>query len=159
MKEYDFIVIGSGISGLSFALRAAEHGTVAIVTKKEAAKTNTAWAQGGISCVRSEEDSFEKHVSDTLDAGAGLCPEDVVYKIISNGPAAIQELISWGVEFDTHPGENGEPEVALGREGGHTERRILHHKDTTGREIEDKLLELLGSTPTLQFLSIILRSI
>jgi L-aspartate oxidase len=152
LKEYDFIVIGSGISGLSFALRAAEQGTVAIVTKKEAAKTNTAWAQGGISCVRGEEDSFEKHVSDTLDAGAGLCPEDVVHKIVSNGPAAIQELINWGVEFDTHPGKDGDPEIALGREGGHTERRILHHKDTTGREIEDKLLSASRKHPNITIL-------
>ena len=82
MNAYDFIVIGSGISGLSFALRAAEQGSVAIVTKREAATTNTAWAQGGIACVQSDEDSFEQHVEDTIDAGAGLCPRDVVHEIV-----------------------------------------------------------------------------
>lgn len=140
MKTYDFIVVGSGISGLSFALRAAEHGTVAIVTKRDAASTNTAWAQGGIACVQSEDDSFDRHVADTLDAGAGLCPEPVVRKIVSDGPRAIQELIAWGVHFDGAISDSGEEVIELGREGGHTRRRILHHKDTTGREIETKLL-------------------
>lgn len=140
MKTYDFIVVGSGISGLSFALRAAEQGTVAIVTKRDAASTNTAWAQGGIACVQSEDDSFDRHVADTLDAGAGLCPEPVVRKIVSDGPRAIQELIDWGVHFDGAISDSGEEVIELGREGGHTRRRILHHKDTTGREIETKLL-------------------
>lgn len=140
MKSYDFIVVGSGIAGLSFALRACRHGSVAILTKKEAENTNTAWAQGGIACVQSPEDSFDRHVADTLDAGAGLCPEDVVRTIVSEGPEAIDALIRWGVEFDQRDDENGEPELDLGREGGHTKRRILHSKDTTGREIETKLL-------------------
>ena len=131
MKTYDFIVVGSGISGLSFALRAAEHGTVAIVTKRDAASTNTAWAQGGIACVQSEDDSFDRHVADTLDAGAGLCPEPVVRRIVSDGPRAIKEVIE------------------LGREGGHTRRRILHHKDTTGREIETKLLAAVKTSPQI----------
>lgn len=147
MKTYDFLVIGSGIAGLSFALRASKHGKVAIVTKRNAAATNTAWAQGGIACVQSENDSFDEHVADTLDAGAGLCPEDVVRTIVSEGPSAIQELIDWGVEFDKNHGESGEDDsVALGREGGHTKRRILHHKDTTGREIETKLLREVRET-------------
>ncbi len=152
MKTYDFIVIGSGISGLSFALRAAKHGRVAIVTKKEAADTNTAWAQGGIACVQSETDTFDQHVADTLDAGAGLCPEPVVQKIIQHGPEAIQELVDWGVNFDTHETESGETEVALGREGGHTQRRVLHHKDTTGREIETKLLAEAIAEPNIELL-------
>lgn len=152
MKAYDFIVIGSGISGLSFALRAAEHGSVAIVTKKEAATTNTAWAQGGIACVQSDEDSFEKHVEDTLDAGVGLCPRDVVHEIVKNGPEAIQELVDWGVKFDTHKNDEGETEVALGCEGGHTKRRVLYHKDTTGREIEDKLLRATREHPNITLL-------
>lgn len=147
MKTYDFLVIGSGISGLSFALRAAEHGSVAIVTKREADRTNTAWAQGGIACVQSAEDSFDQHVADTLDAGAGLCPEDVVRKIVSAGPEAISELMKWGVHFDRD--EQDENSIALGREGGHTQRRILHHKDTTGREIQTNLLESANANPNI----------
>lgn len=152
MRTFDFIVVGSGISGLSFALRAAKHGSVAIVTKREAADTNTAWAQGGIACVQAPEDSFDQHIADTLDAGAGLCPEPVVRKIISEGPDAIQELIDWGVEFDRkhEPADKGE--YALGREGGHTQRRVLHHKDTTGREIETELLSEARKTGNITFL-------
>ena len=149
MKTYDFIVVGSGISGLSFALRAAAHGTVAIVTKRDAASTNTAWAQGGIACVQSEDDSFDRHVADTLDAGAGLCPEPVVRKIVSDGPRAIEELIDWGVHFDGTISDTGEEVIELGREGGHTRRRILHHKDTTGREIEGKLLTAIRASPAI----------
>ncbi len=145
MREFDFVVIGSGISGLSFALRAAKMGTVAVITKRDASMTNTAWAQGGIACVQNENDSFEAHVADTLDAGAGLCPEPVVREIIEKGPAAIEELIDWGVKFDTKTTPEGEEVIALGREGGHTKRRVLHHKDTTGREIETKLLEAAKS--------------
>jgi len=152
VKEFDFIVIGSGIAGLSFALRAAEHGSVAVVTKAGAAKTNTAWAQGGIACVRSDDDSFEQHVADTMDAGAGLCPEDVVRNIVSQGPPAIDELIAWGVEFDRKKNEEGESVLALGREGGHTRRRVLHHKDTTGREIEEKLLAAAGAKENITLL-------
>jgi len=140
VKTYDFLVIGSGIAGLSFALRASRHGSVAILTKREAATTNTAWAQGGIACVQTEKDSVEQHVADTLGAGVGLCDEEIVRTIVSEGPDAIDELVSWGVEFDHRQDENGEESLALGREGGHTRRRVLHHKDTTGREIETKLL-------------------
>jgi L-aspartate oxidase len=140
MKTYDFIVVGSGIAGLSFALRASRHGRVAILTKREAENANTAWAQGGIACVQSPEDSVDRHVADTLDAGAGLCPEDVVRTIVGEGPAAIDELIAWGVNFDHRGNDRGEEELDLGREGGHTKRRILHSKDTTGREIETKLV-------------------
>lgn len=150
MKTYDFLVIGSGISGLSFALRAAEHGSVAIVTKREADRTNTAWAQGGIACVQSLEDSFDQHVADTLDAGAGLCPEDVVRQIVSGGPEAIIELMKWGVHFDSD--EQDENSIALGREGGHTQRRILHHKDTTGREIQTNLLASVKANPNITLL-------
>lgn len=152
MRKFDFLVIGSGISGLSFALRAAEEGKVAVVTKREAETTNTSWAQGGIACVQSEEDSFDAHVADTLDAGAGLCPESVVREIVRKGPAAIDELIQWGVEFDTKPAENGEEQIALGREGGHTKRRVLHHKDTTGREIETKLLAAARAHKNIEIL-------
>ncbi len=152
MKSYDFIVVGSGIAGLSFALRACRHGSVAILTKKEAENANTSWAQGGIACVRSPEDSFDRHVADTLDAGAGLCPEDVVRTIVSEGPEAIDELIAWGVEFDRRENGNGESEIDLGREGGHTKRRILHSKDTTGREIETKLLSAVRAAGNIDLL-------
>ncbi len=135
MREYDFIVVGSGIAGLSFALRAAEHGTVAVLTKREAERSNTAWAQGGISCVADPEDSFESHVADTVGAGAGLCDEAVVRTIVEAAPGAIAGMVEQGVAFDR---ENGG--FRLGKEGGHDHRRILHARDTTGLEISGKLL-------------------
>ena len=140
MRSYDFVVVGSGIAGLTFAMHAAKHGSVCIVTKRSAEDTNTAWAQGGISCVLSEEDSFETHIDDTLDAGAGLCREEVVRTIVEEAPQAIRELIDSGVRFDKRTREDGEEEYDLGREGGHSKRRILHSADTTGREIEEKLV-------------------
>lgn len=152
MRAYDFIVVGSGISGLSFALRAAKHGTVAVVTKRDAAASNTAWAQGGIACVRAPEDSFDQHVADTIGAGAGLCSEAVVRKIVGEGPEAIRELTDWGVRFDRETPDSDDDRLALGREGGHTRRRILHHKDTTGREIETELLAEARRTPNIEFL-------
>src|SRR6185503_17936833 len=99
MKQFDFIVLGSGIAGLSFALKVAAHGRVAIVTKKNRADSNTNWAQGGIAAVTSKEDSVEMHVRDTLTAGAGLCKESVVRTIVSEGPERIQELIALGTHF------------------------------------------------------------
>lgn len=144
LKKYDFIVVGSGIAGLSFAIRASQFGRVAIVTKKAASKTNTSWAQGGISCVMDPEDSFDQHMADTIEAGAGLCSPNVVKTIVSEGPEAIRELIEWGVQFDE---KDGTP--ALGREGGHGRRRVLHHKDTTGREIEEKLLVEAGQSDNI----------
>lgn len=140
MKRFDFVVVGSGIAGLSFALRASRYGSVAVVTKRRGADTNTAWAQGGVACVQSDDDSFDLHVADTLDAGAGLCDEAVVRTIVTEGPAAIEALIQLGVDFDEHTDEEGEVGPNLGLEGGHSKRRILHSKDTTGREIETKLL-------------------
>ena len=100
MKEYDFVVIGSGIAGISFALKAAKHGSVAVITKRKGTDTNTAWAQGGIACVTSDEDSFELHVRDTLEAGAGLCDEAVVRTIVTEGPERIHELAELGLQFD-----------------------------------------------------------
>src|SRR5438477_53065 len=96
MKQYDFVVIGSGIAGLSFALKAAAHGSVAVITKRKGADSNTAWAQGGIACVTSDEDSFALHVRDTLEAGAGLCDEQVVRTIVTEGPQAVHELLATG---------------------------------------------------------------
>ncbi len=100
MKEYDFVVIGSGIAGLSFALKVAQHGSVAVITKRKGTDTNTAWAQGGVACVTSDEDSFELHVRDTLEAGAGLCDEAAVRTIVMEGPDRIRELMEFGLEFD-----------------------------------------------------------
>src|SRR5882757_200593 len=100
MKQYDFLVVGSGIAGLTFALKAAQHGSVAVVTKRKGADSNTAWAQGGIACVTSDEDSFELHVRDTITSGAGLCDEAVVRTIVNEGPERIRELMNLGLHFD-----------------------------------------------------------
>ncbi|MFP6873682.1 MAG: L-aspartate oxidase [Verrucomicrobiales bacterium] len=136
MREYDFIVVGTGVSGLSFALKAAAHGRVAVLTKRSPEVSNTAWAQGGICCVADPQDSFEAHIADTIDAGAGLCEETVVNTIVRSAPAAIDAMIAQGVNFDREP----DGSFALGMEGGHTQRRILHARDTTGKEISGKLL-------------------
>src|SRR6187431_3597240 len=149
MKEYDFVVIGSGIAGLTFALKAATHGSVAVITKRKGADSNTAWAQGGIACVTSDEDSFGLHVQDTLEAGAGLCDEAVVRTIVMDGPARIRELIELGVQFDERELPDGSHELDLGREGGHSKRRILHARDLTGREIERALLDAIARHPKI----------
>src|SRR3954468_1951429 len=117
MVHFDYVVIGSGIAGLSFALKAAAHGTVALVTKSAKGESNTAYAQGGIASVTSPEDTFELHVRDTLVAGAGLCDEAVVRDIVTDGPPRIQELIDLGVQFDEREQAAGSPnELDLGRE-------------------------------------------
>ncbi len=151
MKEYDFVVIGSGIAGLSFALKAARHGSVAVVTKRKGADTNTAWAQGGIACVTSDEDSFELHVRDTLEAGAGLCDEEVVRTIVTEGPERIRELADLGLQFDERE-ISGHRELDLGKEGGHSKRRVLHVQDVTGKEIEETLLGELGRQSQVELL-------
>jgi L-aspartate oxidase len=133
----DFLVIGSGIAGLSFALHAAEHGTVTLVTKKGSADSATNRAQGGIAAVMAPEDSLDAHVADTLSAGAGLCREDAVRFAVTEGRSAIEWLVALGVKFDREPSGG---EYDLGREGGHSQRRVLHSADLTGREIERGLL-------------------
>lgn len=148
----DFLVIGAGIAGLSFALRAARHGSVIVVTKGDAYESNTAWAQGGIASVlpeglRDAGDSEESHIADTLDAGAGLCKEAAVRTIINEGAAAIEDLVDYGVSFDR---ENSH--FLLGKEGGHSHRRILHARDTTGREVARALIETARKTPNLTLL-------
>lgn len=177
MKTYDFVVIGSGIAGLSFALRAARHGTVALVTKRSRGDSNTAYAQGGVACVTADDDTFDLHVADTLATGAGLCREEVVRTIVSEGPARIRELVELGVRFDEEGdrahrpafalagGAGAEPvagvvrasstpaepaQFALAREGGHSRRRILHARDATGREIERALLRALAGTSSIE---------
>ncbi len=142
-QNFDFLVIGSGIAGLSFALKAARIGTVAVITKKKSADSNTNYAQGGIAAVTSAEDSFESHVQDTLNAGAGLCKADVVRAIVSEGTAIVRDLVEIGVRFSER--ENARGEYDLGKEGGHTKRRVLHAGDITGREIERALLAAVGA--------------
>src|SRR4030095_1210411 len=151
-RQFDFLILGSGIAGLFFALKVAPHGRVAIITKKNRAESNTNYAQGGIAAVTSKEDSFELHVRDTLQAGAGLCKEAVVRTIVEEGPERIGELIELGMKFSERevPGPNGARELDLGREGGHSKRRILHAKDVTGREIERALLNAVSHQPNIQ---------
>ena len=152
MKQFDFLILGSGIAGLTFALSVAPRGRVAIVTKKDRAESNTNYAQGGIASVTSKTDSFESHVQDTLTAGAGLCKESVVRTIVEEGPARIAELIALGMKFSESeaPSEDGGKQLDLGREGGHSERRILHAKDVTGREIERALLNAISNQPNIE---------
>lgn len=138
--ETDFLVLGSGIAGLSFAIKAAELGRVAIVTKKEKFESNTNYAQGGIAAVHDQTDSFDEHIRDTLSCGDGLCHDDVVRFVVAEGPDRIAELVRWGVAFTR--AENGRTSVYdLGREGGHSKRRVLHARDLTGREIERALID------------------
>lgn len=134
----DTLVIGGGVAGLRAALAASEHGDTILLSKGEFKNTNTAWAQGGIAGVLDPSDTVEAHVRDTLTAGAGLCDVDVVNHVIGRGPAALREMLDWGLKLDRTP----EGEVALGREGGHSASRIVHaHGDATGRELERCLLE------------------
>lgn len=145
--SFDVIVVGSGIAGLSLALKVAESGrSVVILTKKTRAESNTNYAQGGIACVTSATDDFESHVADTLKAGDGLCREDVVREIVRDGPARIQELIQRGLRFS----QNAAGDYDLGREGGHSHRRILHVKDMTGKAIEDALLHAIAESPRVE---------
>ncbi|MGC6455473.1 MAG: L-aspartate oxidase [Coraliomargaritaceae bacterium] len=147
--QYDVIVVGSGIAGLSFAVKVAEAGKrVAIITKKNSAESNTNYAQGGIAAVTSKTDDVNMHVSDTLAAGDGLCHEEAVREILRDGPECIEELIQRGVAFSQL--EDGR--VSLGKEGGHSKRRILHVKDVTGKAIEEALLQSVAEHPSIQVL-------
>ena len=152
MKQFDYLVLGSGLAGLFSALKLAARGRVAVVTKKDRAESNTNYAQGGIAAVTSKEDSFELHVRDTLAAGAGLCKESVVRTIVEEGPARIVELMELGMKFSERdaPDEDGGRQLDLGREGGHSKRRILHAKDMTGHEVERALLNAASRQPNIQ---------
>jgi L-aspartate oxidase len=141
--DVDFLVIGTGIAGLTFALKVAEFGRVAVITKKEAAETNTNYAQGGIASVFGKYDSFELHVRDTLHSGDGLCKRDVVEMVVREGPERIRELMDWGVAFSRD--RTGNLELDLGLEGGHSQKRIVHAGDFTGQIIEQALLERVRS--------------
>ncbi|MBL9173125.1 MAG: L-aspartate oxidase [Verrucomicrobiales bacterium] len=147
----DYLVLGSGIAGLNFALQAARTGRVGIFTKKNRADSNTNWAQGGIASVTSREDSFALHVQDTLEAGAGLCREEVVRTVVEEGPARIQELLELGAQFTEReiPTEPGRRELDLTREGGHSKRRVLHARDATGAELERTYLRAVASEPNI----------
>jgi L-aspartate oxidase len=146
--ETDFLVIGSGIAGLSFALDMAEYGNVVIITKKEDKESSTNYAQGGIASVIDKTDSFESHVHDTLTAGAGLCHEDAVKFMVGNGPRAIKKLMEIGVEFS----QTKKGELELGREGGHSRNRIVHAHDFTGKEIEHALINGIKNHKRIQIL-------
>ena len=147
-KKTDFLVIGSGIAGLTFALKAVKYGKVTIVTKANLEDTNTRYAQGGIAAVFSEPDNFEKHISDTLIAGGGICNEDVVRMVVQEAPDRIKDLINMGVSFDKK--EDGTYDLA--KEGGHTEYRILHHKDKTGESIQKSLMEKVRNEAKIEIL-------
>ncbi len=144
VHDVDFLVIGSGLAGMNAALRLAEHGRVVVVTKRDVSDSNTAWAQGGIASVVGGDDSFEAHLNDTLSAGAGLCDEQAVRSIISDGPHAIERLVDLGVTFD----KKGDV-FDLAREGGHSKRRVLHAHDMTGREIARALEEHVMSASAI----------
>jgi len=147
--QTDFLVIGSGIAGLTYALKVAQHfpqRQVTIITKAAADETATKYAQGGVAVVNDlENDSFEKHIEDTLIAGDGLCDEKIVEIVVKEGPARVQEIIDWGTRFD----KDGDGDYHLGKEGGHSEFRILHHKDVTGKEIERALLAAIDKAPNI----------
>ncbi|MCD7970394.1 MAG: L-aspartate oxidase [Alistipes sp.] len=147
-KETDFLVIGSGIAGLSYALKVADTGRVLIVTKGEMHESNTEYAQGGICCVTYPPDNFEKHIQDTLICGAGLCDPVAVELVVTRAPEAIRDLVRAGVRFDKTPAGKYD----LAREGGHSENRILHHKDYTGAEIERALISRVKKHPNIEIL-------
>ena len=145
-RKFDFLVIGSGIAGISFALKAAKHGKVALLCKTTLSESNTSYAQGGIASVMYDPDNFDKHIEDTLIAGDGHCDFDAVKKVITEAPTQIEELLKWGVDFD----RDEEGNFDLHREGGHSENRILHHKDNTGYEIQESLIRQVKAHPQIE---------
>lgn len=152
MQKTDFLVIGSGIAGLTYALKVASKfpdKKVLVMTKAAADETNTKYAQGGIAVVKDlENDSFAKHIEDTLIAGDGLCNEKVVEIVVKEGPERVQEIIDWGAQFD----REDDGEYKRGKEGGHSEFRILHHKDVTGKEMERALLDAVAGQANIEFI-------
>lgn len=141
----DFLIIGSGIAGLTFALKVADKGKVMVITKADADETNTKYAQGGIAGVLKGPDSFEDHIRDTLIAGAGLCDEKIVRIVVTEGAERIREIIEWGTRFD----KTAQGDYDLAKEGGHSAHRVLHYKDATGNEIERVLLEQVHEHPNI----------
>lgn len=153
MQQTDFLVIGSGIAGLTYALKVAAEcpdKKITIITKSSEDETNTKYAQGGVAVVNDlENDSFEKHIDDTLIAGDGLCDKDIVEIVVKEGPERVNEIIEWGANFD----KNDEGTFALGREGGHSEFRVIHYKDVTGKEIERALLDAIHKNPNIELVT------
>lgn len=153
MHQYDFLVIGSGIAGLTYALKAAHNfpeKKLAIVTKSFESESNTRYAQGGVAVVMDKVvDTYEQHIQDTLKAGDGLCDREIVEMVVKEAPERLNELINWGAEFDK--GEKGNYD--LGKEGGHSQNRILHHKDITGQEIETTMLEQIHACDNIDVLA------
>ena len=145
IKKYDFLVIGSGIAGMSFALKVASKGKVAILCKTNMDEANTHYAQGGIASVTKKTDNFEDHIVDTLIAGDGICNENVVRKVVEGAPEQIKQLLEWGVDFDKKEDGNFD----LHKEGGHSDFRILHHKDNTGEEIQNSLIKRVRNNPNI----------
>ena len=152
LRKTDFLVVGSGIAGLTYALKVAKacpDKKVLVITKTIADETNTKYAQGGIAGVTDfENDSFEKHIEDTLIAGDGLCNLKTVEIVVKEGPLRIQEMIDWGTRFD----KDSDGEYKRGREGGHSEFRILHHKDVTGKEMERALLQTVAEQKNIEII-------
>jgi len=150
MRNVDFLVVGSGVAGLSFALKAAKYGKVLIVTKANEDESNTKYAQGGVAVVvDKKEDSFDKHIQDTLIAGDGLCDKHIVEIVVTEGPERIDEIIEYGTHFD----KTNQGIFDLAKEGGHSESRVLHYKDITGFEIERALLEQVHKNPNIELLT------
>src|SRR5688500_14215945 len=146
--ECDYLVIGSGIAGLHFANLASAHGRVLVITKKAPDDTNTNWAQGGVAAVMASDDSFERHVEDTLVTGDGLCNREVVELCVQDGPEQVRRLLDYGVRLAR--GTDGE--LDLTREGGHTRSRVVHYEDVTGREIQRALLDATAKNPNITVL-------
>lgn len=149
----DVLVIGSGISGLSYAMKIAKQRpetTITVITKSDSEESNTKYAQGGVAVVTNfQKDSFDKHIEDTLRAGDGLCKHEAVEVVVKEGPERIKEIVEWGANFD----KNGNNDFDLGREGGHTENRVVHYKDITGAEIERALLKAIDRLENVRLLN------
>ena len=146
VRKFDFLVIGSGIAGMSYALKVAQKGSVALICKAGLEEANTFYAQGGVATVTNlKVDNFDKHIHDTMVAGDWISDPAAVEKVVKNAPSQIEELIKWGVNFD----KNADGEFDLHKEGGHSEFRILHHKDNTGAEIQTSMIEAVKSNPNI----------
>ena len=151
-KKTDVLIVGSGVAGMTCAIKIAERRPdlkVSVISKTKQEESNTKYAQGGVAAVWNEEtDTQEKHIADTLDAGDGLCDEEIVRMVVQEGPIRVKDLIEWGARFDKeHDGD-----YDLGREGGHSENRILHYKDITGQEIQRTIIAKAASLPNIQVL-------